>query len=137
MTPSPKATRDTVAQSTGAPKERTWRKDLVRDLIVTFIGTFLAFFLAVWWDGCQRRSDRREDVQNAANVFYSQTQTNYRRLARANAVLRAEMALIPKADPHLLDASPLVWLQETSDELLARLAPSVRGDVKLMNTILT
>ena len=136
MTRPPRAT-ESAAQSPSTSKKRTWRTDFVRDLIVTFIGTFVAFSLAVWWDGHQRRRDRREDIQNAANVFYSQTQTNYRRLTRANAVLRNEMARVPRGDPHLLDASPLVELQETTDELLVRLAPSVKGDVGLMDRILT
>lgn len=109
-----------------------------RDLLVTFFGTLAAFALAVWWDLSERRATARDDVQAASNVFYSQVQTNYHRMRRAGPVLRAEMQLLEqKNTDRLLDVSDLVELQETQDELLVRLAPTVGGDVELMNRILT
>jgi hypothetical protein len=90
------------------------------------------------WDISQRRAEQRDRVQNAANVFYSQLQTNYNRLRRTNPVLRAEIALIMQGNlDRVLDVSPLVPLQETSDEVLVALAPSIKSDVNRMNRVLT
>lgn len=117
-------------------RKTTWRAFL-RDLFVTFIGTFAAFALAVWWDLSQRRSIQREEVAAATNIFYSQVETNYGRLRRAGPVLRTEMRLLQEGNLSLAhDVSPLVELQETSDELLVRMAPSV-GSVQQMNRVLT
>jgi len=107
-----------------------------RDLTIAVIGVLLGFGLTIWWDVRQRAADRRDDAQAAANVFYSQTQTNYQRMTRSNAILRSEMSLLAAVDEHVLDASPLPPLQETSDELLVRLAPSVK-DAAIMDRILT